>query len=66
MSGKERFSENAARLAGLAGTLLGWRPDEFWRATPAELGAVLGAMIGPGDAPVERSDLERLMQRFPD
>ena len=30
-----------ARLAGLAGALLGWRPDEFWRATPAELAAVL-------------------------
>ncbi len=66
MSGGQRFSESAARLAGLAGMLLGWRPEEFWRATPAELGAVLGAMTGPGETPAERSDLERLMQRFPD
>jgi len=61
-----RFSESAAGLAGLAGALLGWRPEEFWRATPAELGAVLGAMAGPRETPAERSDLERLMERFPD
>ena len=66
MSGLERFSDGAARLAGLAGALLGWRPDEFWRATPAELGAVLGAMAGPPGEGVERSDLARLMERFPD
>jgi uncharacterized phage protein (TIGR02216 family) len=62
----DRFSEAAARLAGLAGALLGWRPDEFWRATPAELGAVLGAMTGTEEATASRSDLDRLMERFPD
>ena len=66
MSGPERFSAAAGRLAGLAGALLGWRPEEFWRATPAELAAVLDAMAGPGGAPAGRDDLERLMQRFPD
>lgn len=66
MSGTERFSEAAGRLAGLAGALLGWRPEEFWRATPAELGAVLGAMAGSDVEAASRSDLERLMQRFPD
>ena len=66
MSGTERFSEAAARFAGLAGALLGWRPDEFWRATPAELGAVLEAMLGPEWEAASRSDLERMMQRFPD
>jgi hypothetical protein len=30
----------------MAGALLGWRPDEFWAATPAELAAVLTAMAG--------------------
>ncbi len=62
------FSDAAARLAGLAGALLGWRADEFWRATPAELAAVLGAMPAPegvGEA-ASREDLERLMQLFPD
>ena len=38
-----RFADGAGRLAGLAGWLLGWRPDEFWRATPAELASVLKA-----------------------
>jgi uncharacterized phage protein (TIGR02216 family) len=65
MSGVERFSDAAGRLAGLAGALLGWRPDEFWRATPAELGAVLGAMAGECE-PTGRAELERLMERFPD
>ena len=32
-------------LAILAGALLGWRPDEFWRATPAELAAVIEALV---------------------
>jgi uncharacterized phage protein (TIGR02216 family) len=62
----ERFSEAAGRLAGLAGALLGWRPDEFWRATPAELGAVLGAMAGPEADGASSDDLARLMERFPD
>jgi uncharacterized phage protein (TIGR02216 family) len=60
------FSEAAERLAGLAGALLGWRPDEFWSATPAELGAVIGAMLGPDSPPASRADLARLMERFPD
>lgn len=60
------FSEAAARLAGIAGALLGWRPDEFWNATPAELAAVLGAMSG-GPAPTaDAGDLARLKERFPD
>ena len=60
------FSEAARRLAGLAGALLGWRPDEFWAATPDELAAVLEAMAGGRSAGVDRSDLERLERMFPD
>ena len=60
------FGDGAARLAGLAGALLGWRADEFWSATPTELGAVLRVLAG-GDAPAASSgDLERLMEMFPD
>ena len=62
----ERFSDSAARLAGLSGALLGWRPEEFWRATPAELGTVIEAMLGPEAKGASRGDLERLMERFPD
>mgnify|MGYP003576732245 FL=1 len=60
------FAGAALRLAGLAGALLGWRPDEFWRATPAELAAVMGALVGREPAAASADDLERLMEMFPD
>jgi uncharacterized phage protein (TIGR02216 family) len=62
----ERFSEAAGRLAGMAGALLGWRPDEFWKATPAELHAVLQALAGEEQALSSRSDFAELMEMFPD
>jgi len=61
-----RFDAGAARLAGLAGALLGWRPNEFWRATPAELAAVLGALAPEQEAPASEGDLARLKEMFPD
>jgi hypothetical protein len=60
------FSESAARLAGIAGALLGWRPDEFWNATPAELAAVFEAMTGGAPACASAHDLARLKEMFPD
>ena len=60
------FAASAARLAGLAGALLGWRPDEFWKATPAELATVFQAVIGEGEAVATPVDLERLTRMFPD
>ncbi|MBU3078466.1 phage tail assembly chaperone [Sphingomonas quercus] len=62
------FTNAAARLAGLAGALAGWRPDEFWRATPAELAAVIAAIAGGEGAapPANTSDLARLQEMFPD
>lgn len=38
------FGEAAARLMALAALLLGWRPADFWAATPAELAAILALM----------------------
>jgi uncharacterized phage protein (TIGR02216 family) len=61
------FRNNAAWLAGLARALLGWRPDEFWRATPAEFAAILSAMTGADYGPgADRDDLDRLKRMFPD
>ena len=62
------FTDHAARLAGLAALLLGWRPDEFWRATPAELAGVLAVMAGEDDeaAPLDAMMLARLKEKFPD
>lgn len=56
------FGPDAARLAGLTARLLGWRPDHFWQATPAELAAIL-APLGSGTAPLGRQDLYRMMER---
>lgn len=54
------FGEGAAKLCHAAAMLLGWRPDEFWNATPAELATVL---IADGD--VESVTIDELKQRFP-
>jgi len=63
------FAASATRLAGLAGALLGWRPDEFWRATPAELEAVLAAFATPPTAAGLLPDvatIAALKEQFPD
>ena len=62
------FAQEAARLSGVTAWLLGWRPAEFWRATPGELLAILEAASGPvaGDAPPDGATIARLMERFPD
>lgn len=59
------FGAAAARLASAASLLLGWRPDEFWAATPAELAL---ALQPPGDAavPIETATIDELKLRFPD
>ena len=46
------FGEAAARLCNAAAVILGWKPDEFWNATPAELALALqipGSAAGPDD-----------------
>jgi len=65
MAGAE-FAAAAARLAGVAGLLLGWSPDAFWRATPAELRTALEALTGPETAAIGRDEMAALMERFPD
>ncbi|WEK45622.1 MAG: phage tail assembly chaperone [Candidatus Andeanibacterium colombiense] len=56
-----KFSDSAARLAGLVPRLLGWPPGTFWNATPAELAAILSP--APEGEPLARSELEKLMER---
>ena len=58
----EAFGPGAARLGGLAARLLGWRPPEFWRATPAELAAILAPYASDRQT-LARGDLNRLMER---
>lgn len=59
------FGERAAELASIASSLLGWRPQDFWESTPAELEASLGLSGSTGDT-MERASLERLLGQFPD
>jgi len=58
----DRFAHAATRLAGIAARLLGWRPGEFWRATPAELALSLDAPPR-ADTPPSRDEIERMMER---
>ena len=59
------FGERACCLSGLAAQMLGWRPHEFWGATPTEFAWA----VRDGDEtvePVSSDDLTELMVRFPD
>lgn len=60
------FGATAARLAGIAGAVLGWSADRFWQATPAELAAVLNALSPESEPGLTFSDLRQLMEQFPD
>lgn len=60
MSGS--FADVAARLAGLAARALGWRPGEFWAATPAELALSLGA-DEPHQLPPSRAELMTMIEK---
>lgn len=65
--GLETFGGPARRLLGLAALLLGWRPAEFWAATPAELAAILEAWSGGAAASdMDAGALARLKEQFPD
>lgn len=59
------FGDAALRAARVAAALLGWRPDEFWAATPADLRNAIGVEAA-GDGPADAARLARLMEAFPD
>jgi len=59
------FGEAAARLCGAAAMMLGWRPEEFWNATPAELALALQSPEISFDAP-DAETIVRLKRLFPD
>ena len=60
----DRFGEAAVRLCHAAGLMLGWRPREFWEATPAELATALRTPDA-NDVP-DLQMIEALKLRFPD
>jgi uncharacterized phage protein (TIGR02216 family) len=52
-------------MCGAASMLLGWRPEEFWGATPAELALAL-QVPGPSSVGPDRNTVDELRRRFPD
>ncbi|WP_414713618.1 phage tail assembly chaperone [Sphingomonas sp.] len=61
-----RFADAAVRMAGQAGVLFGWGPDRFWRATPAELAALVAVIASEDGAPLGSQDLAAMQERDPD
>lgn len=60
------FGEGAVRLAGRCGVLLGWTPETFWTATPAELAALVNALVPEAADPPDGAMMARLKEQFPD
>ncbi len=57
------FAANAIRLAGIIPRTLGWLPQSFWDATPAELAAIFSTDDPPPGEPLTRSEMVTLMER---
>lgn len=58
------FVDAATRCAALAAQVLGWRPAEFWRATPAELAMTLAPLDDlTAVSPPNRDTITRMMER---
>lgn len=59
-----QFSDGLACWIYLASRSLGWRPSEFWRATPAEL---ISSLQDPDHtqsaAPPSRDTISKMMER---
>ena len=54
-------------LAGVMARVAGWRPDEFWAATPADARAVLAGWVeDDAEASLDGAALGAMMERFPD
>ena len=64
--GGDAFGAAAVTLAGVAARLLGWRPDEFWNATPADFAAALGGWRDAAGDGVDAAALGAMMEQFPD
>jgi uncharacterized phage protein (TIGR02216 family) len=64
-----RLGSAAIMLAGVMARVAGWRPDEFWAATPADVRAVLagwGEADAEAAAAFDGAALAAMMERFPD
>jgi hypothetical protein len=63
----ETFADAARRCCALSARLLGWRPPDFWRATPAELLMALADPAQPDAmSPPSPETIARMMERDAD
>ena len=64
---KANIGAVASTLLGLMARVAGWRPDEFWAATPADVLAVLAGWVeADAEACFDGAALAAMMERFPD
>ena len=64
---EDRLGPAAIALAGVMARVAGWRPDEFWAATPADVRAVLAGWVDREAEPCfDGAALAAMMERFPD
>jgi Phage tail assembly chaperone protein, TAC len=58
------FTDAARHCCALSARLLGWRPPDFWRATPAELLMALADPARPDAVtPPSPETITRMMER---
>ncbi|GAA0269918.1 hypothetical protein GCM10009127_07410 [Alteraurantiacibacter aestuarii] len=59
----QTLATSALFLAGLTTRMFGWKPDDFWNVTPAELTAIFTIEEGQADTGLNRNELEALLER---
>ena len=63
MSQPTTFAQSARVLAGQTALLLGWRPSEFWAATPAELTAIFAVQASLEPPSLSREHLTAMLEQ---
>lgn len=60
------IAESAAQLCAQCVWALGWRPHEFWDATPSELASIFSVGATSVATPPDSAALHKLMELYPD
>lgn len=56
------FGERLGTQIALAAQALGWTPQDFWSATPAEFAAATGSPIPNENPMMDRRELDRMLE----
>lgn len=56
------FRQCGQILCGKIAMILGWRPHEFWDATPAEIACILSSEVSENMLPIDRDYLNDLIE----